>query len=66
LLEKCQGRVVRSDLGWADDAKNAKNKPVEKEFLNMATDAEWAKWKKSQTAAASVHVDDIYVDYVLN
>ena len=66
LLEKCQGRVVRSDLGWADDARNAKNKDAEKEFLNMATDAEWAKWKKSQTAAANVNVDDIYVDYILS
>jgi len=41
LLEKCQGRVVRSDLGWADDAKNAQNKAAEKEFTGLATTTEW-------------------------
>jgi len=66
LLEKCQGRVVRSDLGWADDAKNAQNKPVEKEFTGMATTAEWTKWKESQKATANVTVSPNYVDYVLS
>ncbi len=36
LLEKCQGRVVRSDLGWADDAKNASDKATEQEFAGLA------------------------------
>src|SRR5262249_16219131 len=51
LLQKTQGRVVRSDLGWVDDAKNAKNKPVENEFAGMADAQTWAKWKKSQQNA---------------
>lgn len=65
LLEKCQGRVVRSDIGWADDAKNAQNKPVEKEFTGMATSAEWTKWKQSQTAATNVTISANHVDYEL-
>jgi hypothetical protein len=48
LLEKCQGRVLRSDLGWADDAKNAQNRAVEKEFDALAQPQSWAGWKKSQ------------------
>jgi hypothetical protein len=55
LLEECQGRVVRSDIGWADDAKNAQNKSVEQEFMGMATLAEWTEWKRSQTAATNVN-----------
>jgi hypothetical protein len=66
LLEKCQGRVVRSDIGWADDAKNAQNKPVEKEFIGMATPAEWTKWKQSQTAATNVTVSPNHVDFELS
>jgi len=48
LLEKCQGRVLRSDLGWADDSKNAKDRTVEKEFDGLADAATWAGWKQSQ------------------
>jgi hypothetical protein len=66
LLEKCQGRVVRSDLGWADDAQNAKNPKVETEFIGMASPAEWAKWKQAQTAATNVAVSANYIDYVLD
>jgi hypothetical protein len=66
LLEKCQGRVVHSDIGWADDAKSAQNKPVEKEFTGMATPAEWSKWKQSQAAATNITISPKYVDFVLN
>ena len=66
LLEKCQGRVMRSDVGWADDAQNAQNKSVEKEFTGMATPAEWTKWRQAQSAATHVTVSANYVDYVLN
>src|SRR5262249_45381509 len=31
LLDKCQGRVLRSDIGWADDSKKAAQRAVEKE-----------------------------------
>jgi hypothetical protein len=65
LLEKCQGRVVRSDLGWADDAANAADKKVEKELAGLATKAEWASWKQSQKAATHVTIDTLFVDYVL-
>jgi hypothetical protein len=41
LLEKCQGRVVRSDLGWAADVTTATNKTTEQEFVGLATAAEW-------------------------
>jgi hypothetical protein len=66
LLEKCQGRVVRSDTGWADDAGNAQNKPVETEFTGVATPAEWTKWKKAQSAATNVAVFANHVDYELS
>lgn len=65
LLEKCNGRVVRSDVGWADDAANAANKAVEKEFRQLATKAEWTKWKQSQAAAKNVQINNDYVDFVL-
>jgi hypothetical protein len=65
LLEKCQGRVARSDLGWAADAKNAANKPVEKEFVGMATAAEWKTWDAAQKAAKHVSIGPKYIDFVL-
>ncbi len=64
LLEKCQGRVVRTDLGWAADASTAQNQEVEKEFLDLAKPAEWAEWAKAQKAA-NVTITDKYVEYVL-
>jgi hypothetical protein len=66
LLEKCQGRVVRSDIGWVDDARNAKDPVVEQQFVDMATPAEWTKWKQSQIAAKNVAVSPLYVDYLLD
>ena len=38
LLEKCNGRVVRSDIGWAANAVDAANKEVEKAFVDIASD----------------------------
>jgi len=64
LLQKCQGRVVRSDLGWVDDAANAKNKNAEKEFVGMADAKTWADWKKSQQES-SVKVQPNFVDFEL-
>jgi hypothetical protein len=40
LLDHCQGRVLRSDIGWADDSKNAAQPTVEKEFNDLATPAD--------------------------
>jgi hypothetical protein len=75
LLEKTQGRVVRSDIGWADDpanAQTAEGKEAEAAFKDTATPTEWAQWRKSQ-AAAPVTIDPItptkpkslYIDYKL-
>lgn len=64
LLEKCQGRVVRSDLGWADDSARAKDKQVEREFDGLADAATWTQWQKSQQSA-KVTIGNLYVDYVL-
>lgn len=68
LLEKCGGRVVRSDLGWADEAKNAKNPPVESEFKALPATAPWAKWKEAQRQAEGdkrVVITPLYIDYFL-
>ena len=66
LLEKCSGRVMRSDIGWAKDpASPDVDKAVEKEFVGMAKPAEWAAWKKSQDKATHVTVTPLFVDYVL-
>ena len=65
LLEKCQGRVARSDLGWASDPATAADKATEKEFAKMATAAEWKKWGKAQQAATHVTIARKFIDYVL-
>ncbi|MDH4063403.1 MAG: hypothetical protein OEW19_03310, partial [Acidobacteriota bacterium] len=65
LLEKCQGRVVRSDIGWAEDAAAAVHAEVEQELQGVATPAAWASWKRSQRAAGHVTIADLFVDYVL-
>jgi hypothetical protein len=65
LLQKCQGRVVRSDIGWADDAANATNAKVERELADLATAQEWTRWRRSQRASSRVTITDLFVDYVL-
>ncbi|MBI3191975.1 MAG: hypothetical protein HYZ36_04855 [Pedosphaera parvula] len=68
LLEKCQGRVVRSDLGWADDARNAVDKDTERELARLADNATWTKWKQAQVQAETdrrVQIGKLYVDFVL-
>jgi hypothetical protein len=64
LLEQCGGRVARSDIGWAADPTKAANKQAEKKFEDMATKAEWTKWKTAQDKT-SVTVDPLFIDYVL-
>lgn len=67
LLEKCEGRVARSDTGWAAEAQ--KNDPTEKEFLGMAKPDEWTKWQKSQKAAEKNHlvkIDPLFIEYTLS
>jgi hypothetical protein len=65
LLDRCEGRVVRSDLGWAAPAAEAPDPAVEQELDSLATPAEWASWKASQQAAPRVTVLPTFIDYVL-
>lgn len=69
LLEKCAGRVVRSDLGWADDSKSVGKREVEKEFDGLATAAEWTAWKREQKKAETagrVTIQKLYAEYRLD
>lgn len=63
LLEKCDGRVMRSDGAWAKQEK--KKGPIEGEFANLGTDKDWAGWQASQTAATNVVITPRYIDYTL-
>jgi hypothetical protein len=68
LLEQCEGRVVRSDIGFAADPATAADKATEKEFKDMATAADWKKWaaaQKKAEKAAHIAVTPMFVDYVL-
>ena len=65
LLEKCNGRVVRSDIGWAADAAGAVNKEVEKAFVDIGSKTEWKEWTAAQKAAKHVKVEKVFIDYVL-
>jgi hypothetical protein len=68
LLEKCQGRVARSDLGWADDAAlltNAAQRKTEQELRDLFTTSEWNAWRTSQQSASHVEIEDLYVQYTL-
>jgi metallo-beta-lactamase superfamily protein len=63
LLEQCDGRVVRSDLGWA--AGKQGDRTTESEFVGLGKDAEWARWTKSQGAAGHVQIAPTYVEFML-
>ncbi len=66
LLEKCEGRVVRSDIGWAvEPTSPGIDKTVEKEFVGMATKQEWTRWSNSQQAASHVTITPLFVDFEL-
>jgi hypothetical protein len=64
LLDKCQGRVVRSDIGWAANIKLG-TRGTEAEFAGLGTDAEWAAWTKSQQSAPRVQIDAMHIDFLL-
>jgi hypothetical protein len=63
LLDRCQGRVSRSDIGWAVNVQ-AGSKGTEAEFIALGTDAEWAGWTTSQ-AATHVQIADNHIDFNL-
>jgi len=65
LLERCDGRVVRSDIGWAANVKPG-TPGTEAEFAGLGTDAEWAAWTKSQQAASRVQIADSHIDFLLD
>jgi len=65
LLDKCQGRVVRSDIGWAVNVKPG-TKGTEEEFVALGSDADWGSWTKSQQAATNVQIDANYIDFLLD
>jgi hypothetical protein len=65
LLKKCQGRVARSDMGWAAKADGG---DVEKEFIGMAADKQWKEWSDGQAkaeAAGQVKIEPQYIEYLL-
>jgi hypothetical protein len=61
LLEKCQGRVLRSDIGWADDSKKAADRAVEEEFDKLAAPADWVRWRAAQ-AKVPLKQDRLYFE----
>ena len=64
LMEKCQGRVARSDIGWAANVKPGIG-GTESEFVGLGKDSEWSVWTKSQQAAKHVQIEPAYIDFVL-
>jgi len=64
LMEKCQGRVVRSDVGWAANVK-AGTRGTESEFVGLGKESEWSAWTKSQQAAKHVRIEASYIDFLL-
>jgi hypothetical protein len=64
LLDKCQGRVVRSDIGWAANVKSGTT-GTESEFIALGNDSDWTGWTKSQQAATHVQIADNYIDFLL-
>lgn len=68
LLEQCQGRVVRSDLGWAAESSSAPSRKTESEFDGLGTARDWKTWKTAQVAcekAGMIRIERLYADYVL-
>lgn len=65
LLEQCDGRVLRSDLGWARPSTTAANRAVEQEFAELATAQEWTAWKARQSAATHVRITRLFAEFEL-
>jgi hypothetical protein len=69
LLERCNGRVVRSDLDWAADSKVKGDPAVEAELAGIAKASEWTAWGKAQRRAldsGQVTINPLYVEYRLD
>lgn len=64
LLKRCQGRVVRADLGWAAAAPTGSSD--EEEFNGLASPADWEAWATKQQQATHVRFDNpLFVEYLL-
>lgn len=65
LLEKTQGRVARSDIGWANDPGDVPKGDSEYDLKNIASTNQWQDFTEAQKKATHVKVTDIYVEYIL-
>ncbi len=66
LLNRCQGRVVRADTGWAQKVDGTTDGDVEHDFLKMGTNDDWKEWTNQQRAAKHVYIDDdLFCEYIL-
>ncbi|MDZ4286371.1 MAG: hypothetical protein U0984_00340 [Prosthecobacter sp.] len=69
LLEQCQGRVARSDIGWATDPGNVSAGDPEEAFRDFLPSSKWTTFQTKQSAAEAAGTVDLthslYVDYHL-
>ncbi|HEX2836819.1 MAG TPA: hypothetical protein VHN77_01695 [Phycisphaerales bacterium] len=65
LLEACNGRVARADLGWVKDARVTGKPGIERELSGIATAEEWKQWGRAQKQAANVSEHPMYIEYLL-
>lgn len=65
LLEACNGRVYRADLGWAGNIAAASDHTQEEPLQSMATEQEWQEWKSAAEATAHVETHSHAIDYTL-
>ena len=65
LLQSCDGRVARADVGWAAEATGINRTDVEGAFLDLASSVDWKRWSASQKAATNVTIDNLFIEYLL-
>ncbi len=65
LLEATDGRVARSDIGWAAVAPGVQKTDVEGAFIDLSTEEDWRRWSRSQEAATNVSIDKLFIEYSL-
>jgi hypothetical protein len=64
LLEKCDGRVLRSDLGWAHESSGSE---TETELRQLFEEPQWTEWGRKHGEQSDVVVDEnkAYIDFLL-
>ena len=74
LLERCQGRVARSDIGWAADPQeldDAQREVEGEELTGLASRDSWQAYRRAQKAAEEqgyVTIDrknNLFIEYTL-